>query len=430
MTVSTGVTGRAVALIAAAGDGGVLIQNINSKMNYNNQLAGAQVGGILGGALNGNATVVDRCTYSGTLDGADAGGSGNYGGLVGYANNNDACYLTISNCLFDGALINSAATPGTCTFGGMIGYSNGAHVTIKNVLSIGTIQSPVTGMFFGAVKSTRSSINNSYYQGENVNGSASTVTMTANKVTDEQLASSEVVLGLGIAFRQNLGTDAYPVLDATHNVVTKITEAGYSTLYVDNADVTAPTDVKAYTAQIAEGKSEGGTDYQYLALTEVEGGVIPAETAVILKGAAGVYEFTVPSDEEIVPDGALKLNGDEVDGSEALVKQLANVEGNVLKGAADDIEAAGKYVLAQPAGEPVAFYQAETGTIKAGKAYLEVASDVKAFYFLFPDDDATAISTVNGEESMVNGSVYNLAGQRLQKMQKGINIVNGKKIMK
>jgi hypothetical protein len=38
---------------------------------------------------------------------------------------------------------------------------------------------------------------------------------------------------------------------------------------------------------------------------------------------------------------------------------------------------------------------------------------------------------VNGQSSMVNGqSIYNLAGQRLNKMQKGINIVNGKKILK
>ena len=429
MTVSTGVTGRAVALIGVAGDGGVLIQNINSKMNYNNQLAGAQVGGILGGALNGNATVVDRCTYSGKLDGNDAGGSGNYGGIAGYANNNAACYLTISNCLFDGELVNTAATPGNCTFGGMVGYSNGANVTIKNVLSIGTVQSAVTGMFFGAVKSTRSSINNSYYQGDNVNGSASTVTMEANKVTDEQLASGEVVLNLGIAFRQDLGVDAYPTLDATKPVVVKITDAGYATLFVDNADVTAPEGVTAYTAQIAEGTSEGGTDYQYLALTEVEGGAIPATTPVILKGAEGVYEFVVPGTEPTIPDGALGIYDDDVDGSQALVKAFAEpIENNVLKGAADDIDAAGKYVLAQPEGMDVCFYQAESGTIKAGKAYLELDSSVKAFYFLFPGEDPTGIANVE-KVQIENGTIYNVAGQRLQKMQKGINIVSGKKIL-
>ena len=108
----------------------------------------------------------------------------------------------------------------------------------------------------------------------------------------------------------------------------------------------------------------------------------------------------------------------------------ANIAGNVLKGAAEDIEAAGKYVLAKPEGEPVGFYLASTGTIKAGKAYLESASGVKAFFFA--EDDATSI---NEELRMKNeefneGAIYNLAGQRINRMQKGINIVNGKKILK
>ncbi len=394
MTVSTGVTGRAVALIAVAGDGGVLIQNINSKMKYLNQLAGAQVGGVLGGALNGNATVVDRCWYSGTLDGNDAGGSGNYGGLVGYANNNDACYLTISNCLFDGKLVNSAATPGNCTFGGMIGYSNGAHVTIQNVLSIGTVQSAIAAQFFGAVKSTRSTIHNSYYKGDVVNGSASTVTLNpceATKVTDEELASGFVAAKLAPAFRQTLGTDDYPVLDDTKALVAEITDAGYATLFVEDVDLTVPEGVEAFA---------GVVDGKYLKLNAIEGAVAAGEP-VVLKGAAGFYGF-VPT------TGATKAAA------------------NDLMGAAEDIEAAGNYILAKPEGEPVGFYRASAGTIKAGKAYLGVAAPgVKAF--LFDEDGATGINAV--EKASENGPIYNIAGQRLNKMQKGINIVNGKKVL-
>ena len=394
MTVSTGVQNRAVALIAAAGEGGVLIQNINSKMNYNNQLAGAQVGGILGGALNGNATVVDRCTYSGTLDGNDAGGSGNYGGIAGYANNNAACYLTISNCLFDGELVNTAATPGNCTFGGMVGYSNGAIVTIKNVLSIGTVDSPKAGQFFGAVKNAKSAIINCYYQGANINSDASTVTTTpqeATEVTDEQLASGFVASKLAPAFRQELGTDAYPVLDATKPVVAEITEAGYATLYLADTDLQVAEGVEAYTG-VVEGDK--------LMLTAVES-VIAADEAVVLKGAAGYYMFAPTT-------GGVKA------------------EANDLLGAAEDIEAAGKYILAKPEGEPVGFYHAATGVIKAGKAYLEVeSSGIKAF--LFVGDGATGINAV--EALSENGAIYNVAGQRLSKMQKGVNIVGGKKVL-
>ena len=107
----------------------------------------------------------------------------------------------------------------------------------------------------------------------------------------------------------------------------------------------------------------------------------------------------------------------------------ANIAGNVLKGAAEDIEAAGKYVLAKPDGEQVGFYLAETGTIKAGKAYLELpeGTDIKAFYFSI--DDATGIETTDNGQQTTDNAIYNLAGQRLSKMQRGINIVGGKKVL-
>ena len=108
----------------------------------------------------------------------------------------------------------------------------------------------------------------------------------------------------------------------------------------------------------------------------------------------------------------------------------AGIEGNVLLGADEDIEAAGKYILAKPEEGPVGFYLAGSGTIKAGKAYLELpeASGVKAF--LFGGDNATSIGEelrTKKEES--SAGIFNLSGQRIQKMQRGINIVSGKKIL-
>lgn len=394
MTVSSSVTGRAVALIAAATGNDVLISNIRSLVDYTNNLAGAQVGGILGGSLNGNITV-DRCWYSATLDGNDAGGSGNYGGIVGYVNNNNAANLTVSNCLFDGELKNSASTNAGCTFGGMVGYVGASPtVTIKNCLSIGAVNSNVNGQFFGAVKSGKCSVKNSYYQGDNVNGSASTVTLTTQEATlveDEQLASGFVASRLLPAFRQEIGTNAYPVLEVTLPIVAEITEAGYATLYQEETDVEIPEGVEAFT---------GMKNGRWLILDAVEG-AIAAEEPVVLKGAAGFYMFAPTT-------GATKA------------------EANDLIGTAEDIEATGQYVLAQPEGEELAFYRATTGTIRAGKAYLEDASGIKAFFF--GDDDATGINGV--EMATENGAIYNVAGQRLNKMQKGINIVAGKKVLK
>lgn len=189
-----------------------VIRNIHSFVNINNTSAGGRQGGILGGAHSTTfKTVIENCIYSGTLDGNDAGGSGNYGGIVGYINNNGNTIVDITNCLFDGKVVNNNPTPGGCTFGGFVGYSNGAVVTIKNSLSIGKVDSKIWGMFFGAVKSNKSSLPNSYYMGEIVNGSASTVTLAASETNADELESGKICWQLNegefldAAWRQVLG---------------------------------------------------------------------------------------------------------------------------------------------------------------------------------------------------------------------------------
>lgn len=99
-----------------------------------------------------------------------------------------------------------------------------------------------------------------------------------------------------------------------------------------------------------------------------------------------------------------------------------------LKGVYTDTTApVGSYVLQNQNGR-VGFYHVE-GTqpwVRANRAYLTVpaSANVKAFYM----DDATAIQTV---EELLSGKaeIYDLAGRRQQKLQKGINIVGGKKVL-
>ena len=100
---------------------------------------------------------------------------------------------------------------------------------------------------------------------------------------------------------------------------------------------------------------------------------------------------------------------------------------NELKGAAVDTDADGTmYILAKD-GDKVGFYKA-TGTIPAGKAYYQSTSGVKAFFFE-GEDDPTGIDNLNVNDNL-NDVIYNLAGQRIQKMQKGINIINNKKVLR
>ena len=65
-------------------------------------------------------------------------------------------------------------------------------------------------------------------------------------------------------------------------------------------------------------------------------------------------------------------------------------------------------------------------SIKGFRAYFDMPAGaaVKALVFL---DDATGIRSIDNESG---NEIYNLAGQRMNKMQKGVNITNGKKILK
>ncbi|MBR3857991.1 MAG: hypothetical protein IKM68_08450, partial [Bacteroidaceae bacterium] len=208
-------------------------------------------------------------------------------------------------------------------------------------------------------------------------------------VDDATLASGELCfkLGGGNDWYQLLGTDAYPVPFNSHAKVSYVGDAGYATMYNTTTGYTL-NGVKAYAAVLS------GTR---LALTEVEN--VPESTPVVLKGTYynKIADDTLPA---------------------------INVA-NDLKGTDADTAADGTmYILANGA-DGVGFYKAE-GTIPAGKAYFQSSTGVKAFFF--DGDDATGISGVDANLN-ANDAIYNIAGQRIQKMQKGINIINGKKVL-
>ncbi len=73
----------------------------------------------------------------------------------------------------------------------------------------------------------------------------------------------------------------------------------------------------------------------------------------------------------------------------------------------------------------------EAGNIPAGKAYIlatSIPAEVKNFTFVFEDETTGITETRQATREEVE-AIFNLGGQRLQKMQRGINIVNGKKIL-
>lgn len=172
-----------------------------------------------------------------------------------------------------------------------------------------------------------------------------------------------------------------------------ISEAGYATLYAPVA-LTIPAGVTANTLTL-------DTDGKTLVLSQIDN-VIPAGTPVLLEGNEGSFTFATT---------------DEVPAINAA---------NLLVGTYPAILApVGCYVLQNQSGK-VGFYQVEdvVPNVRGFRAYLTVSSPVKAFFF----GEADGISSVNVEQSQKDATIYNLAGQRVSKTQKGIYIVNGKKV--
>ncbi len=182
-------------------------------------------------------------------------------------------------------------------------------------------------------------------------------------------------------------------LEATLGANVEVTDALYATFV-------APCDVDFTDAGlVANAATFDGTYVQLAPVTTV-----PAGTAVVVK-ADEAGTFFVPKTTDAVLGATNELqasNGVVADGTQ--------------------------YILANEETEGVGFYKTTPGTtIKAGKGYMVITGEgVKGFYGF--DDDATGINGV--EMAGENAPVYNVAGQRLSKMQKGINIVAGKKVLK
>ena len=177
---------------------------------------------------------------------------------------------------------------------------------------------------------------------------------------------------------------------------------GYATFYSPVA-VTLPEGLEAYYVSAKTPTSA--------ILTQIEN-VIPAETAVILKGTAEqTYNLTIGG--------------------------TANGVENLLSGTiADTYKTEDAYVLSAQ-GEPavVGFYKAtknqsnNTAFLNHGfKAYLPVESATARFLSFDFGGNETAIESVESVEN--NAVVYDLAGRRVQGAQKGIYVVNGKVVIK
>ncbi len=140
--------------------------------------------------------------------------------------------------------------------------------------------------------------------------------------------------------------------------------------------------------------------------------IVPANTGVVLKATKGatinVRPLSVEYDEKL------------------------KTENSLVPGDGSTTVTAGNYMLAYSSTDDMAkFYAigAAGYVVPANKAYLPAEAVGARSLTLSFDDDPTGINSIENEPSANDNVIYNIVGQKLNKMQKGINIVNGKKVL-
>lgn len=196
----------------------------------------------------------------------------------------------------------------------------------------------------------------------------------------------------------------------------------YSTLYYGDRSLRLPAGLEAYTYKL-------GTLKMIVSRTYANQAVIPAGEAVVLHGEPGTYSFIAK------PATDTKDTANLLKGSDNATTTFGGDYYYALsiKKGSNDPSTIGFYWLKDNGG---AF------DIAAHKAWLPLdftladlvaahnnAGGAKNYISLSDEEDPTGINEVefNFNDDDV---IYNLAGQRINKMQRGINIINGKKILK
>lgn len=206
---------------------------------------------------------------------------------------------------------------------------------------------------------------------------------------------------------------AWYIIPATTIDIT-ISEVGYATVNYPFA-VQLPKEIKAYTGQIdSENKA-------VFILTEVENGLIPANTPVVLQGAPGaVKTYTLTINPE---DNSEKIAQNELEGT--FLSQNFDIESTIYGLGKDNNNEVGFYKMSEEEGA--------NRTVGANKAYLpgtQALQGVKGITFSFDDNSGETTGIENTTINWKTEEFYDLQGRRVMNPTKGIYVTkSGKKVL-
>ena len=223
------------------------------------------------------------------------------------------------------------------------------------------------------------------------------------------------VFGNDKSNKENLSTFT---ISEVNTYAMNITDAGMATLCLP-FNVILPEGMLAYDLSV-ENIASAGAEGKYTATMKVvakAGETLKKGTPVIVEATPGIYNLNISMSD----NGAkVSLAGSLLRGN--FVKQNL-VQGSVTK----------KYIFANGTNGIGFYLMNESGTIGANKCWMEwtvPAGQAEARSFIISFDNATGISDIITvtKESRID-LIYNIGGQRLNKPQKGLNIIGKKKVI-
>ena len=225
-------------------------------------------------------------------------------------------------------------------------------------------------------------------------------------------------LATDVAYSEDVDNTIVDV-DPANVTITRNVKVGYNT-------VVLPFDITIVQMEAAFGtgaevytfsENSASANSVELNFTKNNAGTISANVPVLVKATAASTEQTFNGVQVVASTSAVQVEGKYVD---------------YVGVYAPTTLAAGDFFIATKDNIQQVFQsQGNNDKVNGFRAYFKAkeadGGNVKAALFI--DGVATSISEINGEAATVNGAIYNLAGQRVNKAQKGIFIVNGKKVI-
>lgn len=170
----------------------------------------------------------------------------------------------------------------------------------------------------------------------------------------------------------------------------------YTTFWCDQNAYYIPEGVVAYIGIVND---------EYIKLVEIEDGIIPCGEGVILKGNSPFITLKPASED---PD---------------------NYDVNIFTGSEENQTGTDMQYMLSYGYNGLGFYPATGKTLSPHKVYFTKSAGANSYRFVFGDDDATGLKSGETNENSNINAIHDVLGMPRTTLVRGINIVNGQKIM-